>query len=74
MPRFRIDILLENDTWENIFTIEKNTQFSTESTEWTNLNLDITKEIYGIRMIFDRIDSAHADMGISNIAITHTLF
>ena len=74
MPRFRIDILLENDTWVNKYTIEKNTQFSTESTEWTDLNLDITQQNYGLRMIFDRIDSAHADMCISNISITDTLF
>ena len=74
MPRFRIQILLENDTWDNKYTIEKNTQFSNTSTEWTYLSLDFTQDNYGIRLIFDRIDSAHADMCLSNISITHTLF
>ena len=74
MPRFRIQILLENDIWENKYTIEKNSQYSTTSTEWSLLNLDFTQDNYGIRMIFDRIDSAHADMCISDILITHTLY
>ena len=74
MPRFRVQILLENDEWENKYTIEKNTQYSETSTEWTFLSLDFTQENYGIRLFFDRIDSAHADMCISNISITHTLY
>ena len=74
MPRFRIQILLENGNWENKYTIEKNSQFSNSSTEWTHLSLDFTQEIYGIQLIFDRISSAHADMSLSNISITHTLF
>ena len=74
MPRFKIQILLENGNWENQFTIEKNSEFSNSSTEWSHLNLDFTQENYGIRLIFDRISSAHADMSFSNISITHTLF
>ena len=74
MPRFRIQILLENGNWDNKYTIEKNSQFSNTSTEWTYLSLDFTQENYGIRLIFDRIDTAHADMCLSNISITHTLF
>ena len=74
MPRFRIQILLENDNWENKFTIDKNSQFSNSSTEWSYLNLDFTQANYGIRLIFDRINSPHADMCLSNITITHTLF
>ena len=74
MPRFRIQILLENGDWENKYTIEKNSQLSNTSTEWTHLTLDFTRENYGIRLILDRIDTAHADMCLSNISITHTLF
>ena len=74
MPRFRVQILLENGNWENKYTIEKNSQFSNTSTEWTHLSLDFTQENCGVRLLFDRIDSAHADMCISNISITHTLF
>ena len=74
MPRFRMQILLENGNWENQYTIEKNSQFSNSSTEWTHLSLDFTQENYGIQLIFDRISSAHADMSLSNISIIHTLF
>ena len=74
MPRFRIQILLEDGSWDNKYTIEKNSQFSNTSTEWNYLNLDFTQENYGIRLILDRIDTAHADMSFSNISITHTLF
>ena len=74
MPRFRVQILLEDGTWENKYIIEKNSQYSETSMEWTLLNLDFTQDNYGIRLIFDRIDSAHADMCLSNISITHTLY
>ena len=74
MPRFRIQILLENGNRENKCTIEKNSEFSNSSTEWTHLSLDFTQENYGIQLIFDRISSAHADMSLSIISITHTLF
>ena len=33
MGRFRVEILLDNNTWENKYTIEKNSQFSDNSTE-----------------------------------------
>ena len=74
MPRFRIQILLENGNWENKFTIEKDSHFSNLSTEWSHLSLDFTQENYGIRLIFDGISSALADMSLSIISITHTLF
>ncbi len=74
MPRFRIQILLQIGDWENKYTIEKNSQFSNTSTEWTHLSLDFTQENFGVRLLFDRIDTAHADMCLSNISITHTLY
>ena len=74
MPRFRIQILSQNNEWENKYTIEKNSQYSATSIEWSLLNLDITQENYGIRLIFDRISTSHADMCLSNISITHTLY
>ena len=73
MGRFRIQLLLENDIWTTQYTIEKNTRY-TGATEWTLLNLDFTIENYGIKLIFDRIDSAHSDMGFSNIMITYSVF
>ena len=73
MGRFRIDLLLDNDTWENKYTLEKNSQFSNSSTEWSLLNLDFSEENYGIRLIYDRIDTAHADMCFSDITITYSV-
>ena len=73
MGRFRIDLLLDNNTWTNKYTIEKNTQYSDTSTEWKLLSLDFTEENYGIRLIYDRISTAHADMSFSDIIIIHSV-
>ena len=56
MGRFRIQLLLENNAWSTIYTIEKNTNYSAASTDWELLNLDITQSNYGIKLIYDRID------------------
>ena len=74
MGRFRIQLLLEDNTWSTIYTIPKNTQYSDTSTDWSLLNIDFTKENYGIKLIYDQIDTAHADMCFSNITITHSVY
>ena len=74
MGRFRIQLLLENNTWSTQYTIVKNTQYSDNSTDWTLLNLDFTEENYGIKLILDQIDTAHSDMSFSNITITHSVY
>ena len=73
MRRFRIQMLLSDDTWSTVCTIDKNTQFNDTSTGWTLLNLDLTQENYGIKLIYVQIESAHADMGFPNITITHSV-
>ena len=62
MGRFRIQLLLEGNTWSTQYTIAKNTQYSDTSTDWTLLNLDFTIENYGIILVYDQIDKPHADM------------
>ena len=74
MGRFRIQLLLEDNTWSTVYTIDKNTQYSDNSTDWTLLNLDFTVENYGIKLIYDQIDTPHADMCFSNITITHSVY
>ena len=74
LGRFRIQLLLEDDIWNTRYTINKNSQYSDTSTEWTLLNLDFTEEIYGIKSIYDQIDTAHAEMCFSNITITHSVY
>ena len=74
MGRFRIQLLLEKNTWSTQYTITKNDEYSNTSTEWKLLNLDFTVENYGIKLIYDQIDTTHADMCFSNITITHAVF
>ena len=74
MGRFRIQLLLEDNTWSTLYTIEKNTLYSINSTDWTLLNLDFTIDNYGIKLIYDQIDTPHADMCFSNITITHSVY
>ena len=74
MGRFRIQLLLDDNIWSTQYTIEKNTQYSETSTDWKLLNLDFTIKNYGIKLIYDKIDTAHADMCFSNITITHSVY
>ena len=74
MGRFRIQLLSEGGTWVTQYTIEKNTQYSSSPTEWNLLNLDFTIDNYGIKLIYDQIDTPHADMCFSNILITHSVY
>ena len=72
MGCFRIQILTKDNVWLTKFIIAKNTQFSDASTDWIILDLNINDENYGVKFIYDQIDSAHADMCFSNITITHS--
>ena len=74
MGRFRIQLLLEDNTWSTQNTIPKNDQYSDTSTEWTLLNLNFNVEKYGIKLIYDQIDTTHADMCFSNNSITHCVY
>ena len=74
MGRFRIQLFLEDNTWSTQYTIAKNTQYSNTSTDWTLLILHFTVENYGTKLIYDRIDTAQADMCFSNITITHSVY
>ena len=70
MGRFRIQLLLEDNTWSTQYTIPKNDS----STDWTLLNLNFTVEKYGIKLIYDEKDTALCDMCFSNIMITHSVY
>ena len=74
MGRFRLQLLLEDNTWSTQYTIAKNTEYSDNSTECTLLNLDFTIENYGIKLVYDQIERAHADMYFSNVTITHSVY
>ena len=72
MGRFRIQLLLE-DTWSTRYNIPKNDRYSDSSNDWTKLSLNFTVQNYGIKLIYDQIDTAHADMCFSNITISHSV-
>ena len=74
MGRLRIQLLLEDDTSSTQYAIAKKTRYSGTSTDWTLLNLDFTVENYGIKLIYDQIDTAHANMCFSDITITLSLY
>ena len=74
MGRFKIQLLLDDNTWSTQYTIDKNTQYSDSESEWKLLNLDFTVENYGIKLILDQIDTTHSDMCFSNITITHSVY
>ena len=48
MGRFRIQLLLANNTWSTRYNIPKNDRYSDSSTQWTKLSLNFTEENYGI--------------------------
>ena len=55
--------LLRNGFWETEYTMSKNTNFSTLSTDWTLFNMNIISQPnYGIKLVYSRINSAHAYM------------
>ena len=72
--RFRIQLLLEDKTWSTRYNIAKNDRYSDSSTDWTLVSLNFTEEMYGIKLIYDQIDTAHADICFSNITITHSVY
>ena len=74
MGRFKIQLLLQDNTWSTQYTTHKNSQYSNSSTDWTRLNLAFTVENYGIKLIYYQIDTPHADMCFSNITITHSVY
>ena len=74
MGRFRVQLIIGNDTWSTQYTMPKNNQYSKSSTDWTLLNLDFTVENYGRKIIYDQKDTAQADMCFSINTKTHSVY
>ena len=72
--RFMIQFLLKSSTWSTRCNIPKNDGYSNSPTHWTKVNLKFTEENYGFKLIYDQIDTPHADMCFSNITITHSVY
>ena len=73
MGRFRIQLLVEDNTWSTRYNTTKTDQYSNSSNDWTLFSLNFTVEIYGIILIYDQIEKAHANMCFSKITITHSV-
>ena len=73
MGRFRVQLLLQDNTWSTRYNIPKNNRYSNSPTQWSKLSLNFTEENYGIKLILDEIDSAHSDMCFGNFLITHSI-
>ena len=74
MRRFRIQLLLEDNTRSTRYNIPKNGRYSDTSTDRTLVSLNFTVEKYGINLIYHQIGTLHADMCFSNITITHSVY
>ena len=74
MGRFRLQQLLEHNTWSNRYNIPKNDRYSNLSTDWTLVSSNFTLENYGNILTYDQRDSAHADKCFSYITITHFVY
>ena len=73
MGRFRIQLLLENNTWSTRYNVPENHRYSDSSNEWTLVNLNVTVENYGIKIIYDQRETLHADMCFSIITSFHSV-
>ena len=52
--------------------IDENYNYSATSGEGTSLKINFTEADYGIKLVYDQIDTALADMGFSNV--THSVY
>ena len=50
MGRFRLELLLTDNTWSTRYNMAKNDRSSNSSTDWTKLNLNFTVENYGFEV------------------------
>ena len=74
LDRFRIQLLLEDNTWSKRYNIPKNDRYSESSTHWTKLRLNFSEENYGINLVYDEVDTLDADKCFSKATITHSVF
>ena len=73
MGRFRIQLLPKDNTWTTRYNIPKNDRYSDNSTDWTLVTLNFSEENYGIKLLYDEIET-HSDMSLSNITISLSVY
>ena len=73
LRRFRIQLLLEDNSWSIRYNIPESDRYSDTSTQWTKLNLNFIVENYGILLFYDQINKPLADMCVSSNSFTHSV-
>ena len=73
MSRFRIQLILEDNTWSTRYNTPRSDRYSISSNQRTILSLNFTVEKHGFKLNHDQIDRTHADISFSNIIITHSV-
>ena len=74
MERFRIQLLLKDNTWSTRYNILKSDRYGNSSTDWTLVSLIITVENHGIKLIYDQICTLHADMCLSSFTVALSVY
>ena len=74
MGRFRIQLLLEDNTWSTRYDIREEDRYGSSSTQWTLVSLNFNVEKYGIKIIHNQINSAVADMCFGTITKLHSVY
>ena len=74
MGRFRIQLLLEDNTWSTRYNIPKSDRCRSSPTQWTKSGLIFTVENYGIKLTYDAIGTAYAKMCFNIITRTHFVY
>ena len=69
--RFKIHLLLADNTWKTPHNVPENDQYSVSS--WMKLSLKFTVENYDFKLIYYQIDTPHADMCFSSFKISHSV-
>ena len=64
-------LLQPNDsTWNTRYKIPLNDRYSNSSTKWTLVSLNFNLQNYGIKLIYDQIETSQSDMCFNTIVIT----
>ena len=74
MGRFRIQILLEDITCSTRYKLTKNDRYCISSTDWTLITLNFNEENFGIKLLYDQINTLLVDVCFSSITITQFIF
>ena len=74
MGTFRIQLLLDKNTWSTRYDIPKTDRYTDTSNQWTKVNINFTEQTYGIKLIYHEIDTTHADVCFINIVTTHSVY